>query len=36
MNASVLNHLKEKNRDWAARMASCDPDFFKQLLFDCF
>ena len=31
MNASVLNHLKEKNREWAARMTAADPDFFKRL-----
>jgi carbonic anhydrase len=31
MDTSLLNHLKEKNRDWAARMTSSDPDFFKRL-----
>jgi carbonic anhydrase len=31
MDAALLNHLKEKNRDWAARMTSSDPDFFKRL-----
>jgi carbonic anhydrase len=31
MDASLLKHLKDKNREWAARMTSSDPDFFKRL-----
>jgi hypothetical protein len=31
MDASLLKHLKDKTREWAARMTSSDPDFFKRL-----
>jgi len=31
MDASLLNRLKERNREWAARMTSTDPTFFKRL-----
>jgi carbonic anhydrase len=31
MDASLLKHLKDKNREWAARMTASDPDFFKRL-----
>lgn len=31
MDASLLKHLKDRNRDWADRMTASDPDFFKRL-----
>ena len=31
MTNSRLDHLKDKNRAWAARMVSDDPDFFRRL-----
>jgi carbonic anhydrase len=31
MNIPELDHLKESNRAWAARMTSEDPDFFRRL-----
>jgi carbonic anhydrase len=32
MDSSLLNHLKDKNREWAARMTAADPDFFVRLV----